>query len=405
MPDFEKFATDILEKKTPKKNNNKKNGNDIFSITKKYLLGKYELRRNTLSFEVEITPKNAKDWKIVSFDDLFIELKGAGINIKENFLKIILRSSFVPEFNPFLAYFESLDNLYSHQTEEKNYIEEFCTYIDADASFEDLYNSITKMLIRSIACSLGQQFNKQCFVFVSPHQNIGKTSLIKWLCPEPLKKYYTEEMSFDKDGLIALATNFMINLDELSTLAKAEINTLKAYFSKDTIKVRLPYEAKATSVKRVANFFASTNNEDFLNDPTGSVRWVAFYIHSINFAYSEKIDPNLLWWQAYQLYKQGVSGKLTQKEVEINETRNLQFTKITSEIELLQRFCEPADNEFLGEFLTVSEIQERLSQLSTTKISNVVLGRALQSLKYKRVSRRKEKTGFPVYGFYVIFKK
>lgn len=376
-----------------------KEKNDIFSIAERYLAEKYDLRRNTITFEVEISPKGENNFEIISFEDIFKELRVAGINIRENFLKIILKSSFVPDFNPLLSYFESLN------FPEKDYIKELCGFLEVGADPKEFYNSFRKMLIRCVACALGEHFNKQCFVIVSPKQNIGKTSFIQWLCPPALKAYYTEEMSFDKDGLIALASNFIINLDELSTLARAEINTLKSYFSKDTIKVRLPYEPKATSVKRVANFFASTNNEDFLTDPTGSVRWVAFYTHSINFLYSQKIDVNAVWWQAYQAYKAGETGKLTQEEIAINETRNLQFTKISSEIELLQRFCEPTDNEFLGEFLTVSEIQERLSQLSPIKTNVILLGKALQFLKYERTSKRIEGSKFPKYGYYIIFKK
>ncbi len=376
-----------------------KRRNDIFSITERYLAEKYDLRRNTITFDIEISDKGENNYKVISFEDIFKELRVAGINIRENFLKIILKSSFVPHFNPFLSYFESLN------FPEKDYIKELCRFLEVEADPQEFYNSFKKMLIRCVACALGEHFNKQCFVIVSPKQNIGKTSFIKWLCPQNLQNYYTEEMSFDKDGLIALASNFMINLDELSTLARAEKNTLKSYFSKDTIKLRLPYEPKATSVKRVANFFASTNNQDFLTDPTGSVRWVAFYTHSINFDYSQKIDVNAIWWQAYKEYQKGETGKLTQEEIAINETRNLQFTKITSEIELLQRFCEPTDNEFLGEFLTVSEIQERLSQLSSTKTNNNTLGKALISLGYKKVSKRIQGSNFPKYGYYIIFKK
>ncbi len=394
---FDQLARKITQKKLAEKTQEKKN--DIFSITESYLSEKYDLRRNTISFEIEIKEKNQKSWRNLSFEDLFKELRKAGINIKENFLKIILKSSFVSEYNPFLTYYEGL------HFQEKDYIKELCTYIDVEGSKEEFYKSFKKTLIRCVACSLGEQFNKQCFVLVSPHQNIGKTSFIKWLCPPELHKYYTEEMSFDKDGLIALASNFIINLDELSTLAKAELNTLKAYFSKDTIKVRLPYEPKATSVKRVANFFASTNNEDFLNDPTGSVRWVAFFVNKINFEYSQEIDVNSIWWQAYELYKSGETGKLTQEDIAENENRNLQFTKITPEMELLQLYTEKTDNEFLGEFLSTSEIQERLTQLTSIKINFTMLGKALTSLKYKRVSKRLAGCEFPKYGYYIIFKK
>jgi predicted P-loop ATPase len=377
--------------------------NDIFSITERYLSKKYEFRRNTVSFEVEIREKNETEqdvniWKHTNLNDLYVELQKAGVLITEAKLKALLKSRWVQDYNPFLAYFESLEG-----DAESDYILKFCEYVECgtpDEWFEFL-DEFTKTLIRCVACSLGKAFNKQCFVMVSPVQNIGKTSFIKFLCPPEFQDYYTEEMSFDKDGLIALSSNFIINLDELSVIAKSDLNTLKTYFSKDSIKVRLPYEAKASTAKRLCNFFASTNNEDFLNDPTGSVRWVAFYIKNINFAYSKNIDIDKIWYQAYQLYLSGKTGKLNQKDIEQNEKRNTKFTKITNEMEFIQKYCTPDPDKVF--FYTVTEIQEKLTKFNTTKINTPNISKALQALGYKRVSKRTETRDFPVYGYYLKF--
>ena len=45
----------------------------------------------------------------------------------------------------------------------------------------------------------------------------------------------TENISFDKDSLIALIENFIINLDELATFTRVEINALKSILSKSFI--------------------------------------------------------------------------------------------------------------------------------------------------------------------------
>jgi len=376
-----------------------KKGNDIFSITEDYLNEKYLLRRNTVTFEVEMCEKNnkQKEWKIANLSQIFVELHKVGISITEAKLKALFKSPFIEEYNPFLSYFEQLPK----PPEGKDYIQEFCSFVDLQTFDEeiDFYHEFKKALIRSVACSLGEGFNKQCFVLVSPIQNIGKTSFIKFLCPPALKDYYTEEMSFDKDGLIALSSNFIINLDELSVIAKSDLNTLKTYFSKDSIKVRLPYEAKASTAKRLCNFFASTNNEDFLNDPTGSVRWVAFYINKINFEYAQKVNIDNVWWQAYQLYKAGERGKMTQKDIAKNEERNQQFTRITPEMEVLKRFFELDETQ--SNFWTTTEIYEYLQQMSSTKLNVIQIGRALQMLKIARMSRRVKEKEFPVYGYYL----
>ncbi|GAB4135822.1 MAG: VapE family protein [Raineya sp.] len=371
--------------------------NDIFSVTERYLSSKYEFRRNTVSFEIEYKPKYENtQWGVINPSSMYRELHKNGIFISEAKLKALLRSNWVVDYNPFLAYFEGLPP----PTENKDYITELASYVllsDWDSTL-DFAKELKKALIRCVACSLGQAFNKQCFVLVSPKQNIGKTSFIKYLCPPQLQSYYTEEMSFDKDGLIALSSNFIINLDELSVIAKSDLNTLKTYFSKDTIKVRLPYEAKASTVKRVCNFFASTNNEDFLNDPTGSVRWIAFYIEGINFEYS-KINIDHVWWQAYQLFKAGETGKMTQKDIEANEKRNQQFTKVTPEMEYIAKYFEPDPDKI--HFFTATEIAEYLQTQVSNRISVAQVGKALQTLKYERVSSRFSKKAFPEYGYFI----
>ena len=116
------------------------------------------------------------------------------------------------------------------------------------------------MLIRSIACSLNNSIvNKQCFILVHDKQNSGKTTFLRFLCSEPLKKYYSENLTLDKDGNISLCENFIINLDELSTLQKKEITALKSILSKQYDKSRLLFDSRAVSRSRTANFIGSNN--------------------------------------------------------------------------------------------------------------------------------------------------
>ena len=72
-------------------------------------------------------------------------------------------------------------------------------------------------------------------------------------------------------------------------LSKKDINHLKSVMSKDEIKTRLPYDKRASVLKRRCSFVGSTNNEEFLSDETGNVRWICFAINSINWDYSNNI--------------------------------------------------------------------------------------------------------------------
>lgn len=68
------------------------------------------------------------------------------------------------------------------------------------------------------------------------------------------------------------------------------INHLKPYFSKDSINERLPYDRKNFVIPRITSFIGSTNMSTFLQDETGSVRWLCFVVKSINRNYKTEFN-------------------------------------------------------------------------------------------------------------------
>ncbi|MBB6107692.1 Virulence-associated protein E [Mucilaginibacter lappiensis] len=90
-----------------------------------------------------------------------------------------------------------------------------------------------------------------------------QTTFSRFLVPERLKKYFVENISVDKDSLIALSSNFIGILDELSTLSRFEINALKSVMSKLLVNVRHPYERRTKMTPRRISFFGSTNMTEF----------------------------------------------------------------------------------------------------------------------------------------------
>ena len=111
-----------------------------------------------------------------------------------------------------------------------------------------------------------------------------------------MEVYVTENISFDKDSLISLIENLIINLDELATFSKGEINTLKSILSKTFAKKCHPFERKAKKLPQRASFIGSTNLTEFLNDPTGNVRWIPFEISGIDWRnYSKVINIDHVW--------------------------------------------------------------------------------------------------------------
>lgn len=367
------------------------------SIVEDYLINLYDIRNNIVSNELEIKLKSEENYKVLNENNLFRELHLKNIKFSMNNLMFLLRSDFVESYNPFFKYFESLPEW----NKETDHIAHLANYIIAKN--QTRFNlHFKKMLIRTIACALlDGVFNKQAFVLVHEKQNSGKSTFCRWLCPEKLKDYITENINTDKDSHIALCENLFINMDELSTLDKKEINTLKSLFSKDAVKVRRPFEKKACSVQRRASFIGSTNNIEFLNDETGSVRWLCFEIEEINWQYKKDVNLDLVYSQAFYHFSNGYKYELTREEIDENERENEKHQIITVEMELIREYFSPGTKDEHDLFLPAKKIIDELSVMgeNVTKINYYTLGKSLSKLKFAR--EQKFNGRFPEKGYYV----
>jgi len=318
-----------------------------------------------------------------------------------NKLNSLLQSDFVEKYNPFELYFEELG--FWNKDIEEDFIGKLCKYIPAKDPIR-FENHFRKMLVRSIACALEDNvFNKQVFVLVGAGQNTGKSTFCRWLCPPFLSDYITEYINTDKDGLIVLATNFLINMDELATLSKTEINSLKSLISKDKINVRLPFARRTSVHPRRANFIGSTNNDEFLTDETGSVRWLCFEIEgTLNFDYKTNFNIDDIWRQAYALYKEGFEYQLTPAEIKENEISNNKHLVASQELHLITEYFEVPKNDEYAENYTSTQIMNHILQkMPYAKIQLFKIGKVMTSLGYEKATKYRSDRGQSTWGYKV----
>ena len=370
-------------------------GKTIFDRTLKYLNAKYSLRFNTISLEFEIKRTSDKKWSDLNLNSLFIELAQSGIDIPVNKLEILVRSHLINQYNPISEYFESLE-----EWDGEDHINNLCSYVKTNDDKAFLYH-MEKWFTRAVLCALEKEkINKHCLVLANTIQNSGKSTYLRFFIPRKLMNYLSEDIGLDKDSRIKLCKNLIINLDELSILAKADINSLKAFISKTHINERLPYARKAEYLERICSFVGSTNKTDFLSDESGSVRWIIFEVtEKINFNYSLEIDIDKVWSQAYfNAYKRkGFNTELTLADISENERRNERFTQMTLEQEMINKFYEPSDN--LEEFKTATEVMMDLSTQGI-RLNHLRIGRALSSFKFPRVKHPQRQ----IYGYLIRLK-
>jgi predicted P-loop ATPase len=383
-------------------NNQKENksGNTIFHITEDYLSENYEFRFNEITIDIELTNKNENNWKTLNEHALFVELKKTGINIPMNSLISILKSDFPEKFNPIRDYFNNLPKW----DEKTDYISEFLNYIQLADENErkDFNHSFKKWVVRTVKCAaIPAYFNKQAFILSDDGnaQNIGKSSWCRYLCPPQLSKFIAEDISNDKDARILLCKNFLINLDELAVLSKREINHLKAFVSKEQINERLPYDKKNSIIDRVASFIGSTNKSTFLQDETGSVRWIVFSVRNVDWSYKTDFDIDNLWIQAHALSKDtNFNEVFNPQDVIENEKRNEKYTIMSPERELINKFFKIPKNTTGTNvtFLTATEVLVSIKAQSALQgLYSVGVGKALKAIGFERVKHA------GVYGYFV----
>jgi predicted P-loop ATPase len=377
-----------------------------FLRIKKYISDRYEFRRNLVSLDVEAKrrSKNAT-WQILNENDLFCELMEAGYTGVESPTIALIKSSFVKDYDPLLEYFQSLPKWTDQQPD---YITQLANYVKAKDR-EWFNRQFKKMLIRSVACAIGRiPFNKHCFVLKSG-QNDGKSSFIRFLCPPRLADYMTDFIDMEsKDGRIALCQNYIINLDELSVFSRSDVKKAKALFTFEKIKERLPYDRKATTIKRRASFIASTNEDEFLVDETGNVRWLVFEIEGIQHdnggakGYNANIKIDLVYSQAYSLMMSGFEMHLSKEEIAKSERNNQSYQIATVEQELIQKYFAPGSKED-GEstFMNATSIMAVLQENIKTTLNKVPVGRALKILGFEQTQKHDRRTNYQVKGYYV----
>ncbi|MEL4306905.1 VapE domain-containing protein [Joostella sp. CR20] len=370
--------------------NNADTKSTIYDKTYKYLFNKYDIYYNEISHDFQISIKHKNTWQYLNINSLLIELSKADIDISSHKLEIFLKSNMIPKQNPIANYFNSLP-----KWDGVDYINKLTSYVPTYEN-EIFYYHFKKWLVRTVRCALEPSyFNKQAFIISHKGQSSGKTTWCRFICPPILAEYMAEDINNDKDARIQLCKNFLYNLDELAVLSKKEVNALKSFFSKTFINERLPYDRKNTNLPRICSFIGSTNMTTFLNDETGSVRWLCFeLVDTIDFSYSKDINIDNVWSQAYYLayHSPNFNPELTINDIKENEERNKKYTSLTTEQELIAKYFTKSDD--MVDFMTASDVEIKLSPLNM-RINKVNIGKALSGYNYQRV--KDPKTG--VYGY------
>jgi hypothetical protein len=357
-----------------------------------FLSGKYVFRHNIVSGKLEFQYFGGKKWNVMNDfieNSMLRECLKARIKTNLSSLRNLLYSDFCQLFNPFEDYFKNLPK-YDEKTD--------CIFQLANTittTKQELWQQcFKKWLVAMVGCVLDDKVINHTVIVFSGKQGLGKTTWVEKLVPKQLKEYLFSGTinPNNKDTLVQLAECMLINLDELENLNRSEIGSLKEIITKTQIRMRKAYGHNNETMPRRASFAGSVNTAQFLNDSTGSRRFLCFELEGIK--YQHDVDINLAFSQALFLFKSGFRYWFDQEEIKLISENNEQYQLRSPEEELLLTWFEPIERENATLFLNASQIAAKLAEKAKININDGTINKIGKAMKKHNFIRISTKTGY-----------
>ena len=350
-----------------------------------FLTARYHFRRNILSLQVEYCklkkPSTFNALTDSAENTLWIDMQRAGLNTDMQTLHAYLTSNYVKEFHPVKHYIESLPEWDGH-----DHIADLLRMVHCrDCSPEDFDFYVRRWLVAMVAATLDDNVvNHQIFVLLGP-QGTYKTSFMNNLLPPELRQYFcmkTNSQRMTKDDAFALAENVLIDMEEVDSMGRQEVNQLKAMASQPFVKDRPAYGRSKVRLPHMASFCATGNNMQFLTDETGNRRWLVFEVDHIDNPWTTTINYPGVYSQIRHLLDTGFRYWFETDEIARLNTRNRTYETPNLARELIStRYRKPGENE-KPVYLTASDIVARFG--GQVRLSAVQVGKALQDMGFQQ---------------------
>lgn len=188
-------------------------------------------------------------------------------------------------------------------------------YMEAEGPPEYLAAVGTKFLISAVARVMQPGCQADHVMVWESKQGEGKSSAVRILGGE----WTTDSLPdlHSTDAALQLAGVWIVELAELAALRRtSEIESTKAFITRRADRYRPPYGRITRDVPRQCVFIASTNESQYLRDPTGNRRFWPVRCGKVDLEALER-DRDQLWAEALHLYEAGETWHLTGTDAEL----------------------------------------------------------------------------------------
>jgi len=145
-------------------------------------------------------------------------------------------------------------------------------------------------------------------------QNLGKSSFA-----DILSKGWFNDSDINignKDGYASLHGSWIIELAELASVKRSDVESVKTFLSKREDTYRPAYGRRVATFPRQCVFFGTTNELEFLRDRTGNRRfWPIEVAHAVD-QDALRAEVDHLWAEAYVIWQRGEKTWMDTKHLE-----------------------------------------------------------------------------------------
>ena len=321
---------------------------------------------------------------------LWCRMKKTGAEVRQQDIRNVIHSEYVPEFHPFEAYFNSLP-----EWDGEDYIGQLARTVHVKSDQEEFVEYFRKWFVSMIPTILDTKVvNHEIMVFIGRQGNF-KSTFFSLLLPPELQEYFHVKINstyLSKDDTLSVCDKALVCLEEIDELRSSEVNRLKALVTAKHINERAAYARNKENRPHIASFCGTGNNPIFLTDPTDNRRWLVVEVDNIDNPLEHPFNYTGIYSQALALWKSGFRYWFDEEEIFAINQRNREFEVPSAEEELLLKYYRPTFDGCQGSiFLKVSEILERINGNIRQALSPIRLGMMLRKLGFKKVKYNNER--------------
>ena len=334
---------------------------------------------------------------LLIYDELQFELKKCSVQKIDAYLTAIATRTRV---NPIL---EKIRGAVWDGTDRLEQVYQMFGMDETDTMSRTLFKKWCMQAISALYNDDENPYSLDIVLVFQGKQGIAKTRFFEHLAMS--RMYFGEGYTVDprnKDSIIEATSNWIVELGEIGSTMRKDMDSLKAFLTKSMDEYRQPFGKKSLKYPRRTVFIGTVNDEKYLIDETGNRRFATIPIKDgISLDYDTQIatfDSLQFWAQIYEIVQKEVDCgatiggcfRLTASEREQLEERNTRFTKpLKGEeevMDILERLESTNPNYIEHKLVTVTEFKNLHPELN--KYDSRQIGKVLNKLGIQEVQKK-----------------